>query len=142
MKSSLIDAGPIIALFDRNDQYHKMVLNFLREYQGRLISTWPVLTEVCYMLDFSTETQLDFLDWVRDGGIEIHNLEQWQLGGIREKIEKYSDLPADFADASLLQVAESRNLFNIITVDRDFNIYRSTDDKPFTNLLKIDSPKN
>lgn len=49
----------------------------MREYEGRLISTWPVITEVCYMLDFSIETQLDFLGWLRNGGIEIQNLEQW-----------------------------------------------------------------
>lgn len=136
MRSSLIDAGPVIALFDNSDQYHLQVLNFLREYEGRLISTWPVLTEVCYMLDFNTQTQLDFLDWVRDGGIEIHNLEQWQIGGIREKMEKYSDLPADFADTSLLEVAKARNIKNIITIDRDFGIYRLSKGKGLTNLLK------
>ena len=122
MRSSLIDAGPVIALFDNSDQYHVQVLNFLREYEGRLISTWPVLTEVCYMLDFNSKTQLDFLDWVLDGGIEIHNLEQWQIGGIREKMNTYADLPADFADTSLLEVAEARNLENIITIDRDFSV--------------------
>ncbi|NBC03712.1 MAG: PIN domain-containing protein [Bacteroidetes bacterium] len=135
MKNSLIDAGPVIALFDNSDQYHVKVLNFLREYEGRLISTWSVLTEVSYMLDFNTKTQLDFLDWVRNGGIEIHNLEQWQLGGIREKMEKYSNLPADLADTTLLEVAESRDIENIITIDRDFSVYRLKNGNSFTNLL-------
>lgn len=135
MQNSLIDAGPVIALFDNSDQYHLKVLNFLREYEGRLISTWPVLTEVCYMLDFHTQTQFDFLDWVRDGGIEVHNLEQWQIGSIREKMEKYSDLPADFADTSLIEVAESRDIENIITIDRDFSVYRLKNGNSFTNLL-------
>lgn len=135
MKSSLIDAGPLIALFDNSDQYHLKVLNFLREYEGRLISTWPVLTEVCYMLDFNTQTQFDFLNWIRDGGIEIHNMEQWQIGVIREKMEKYSDLPADFADTTLLEIAESRDIENIITIDRDFSVYRLSGNKSFTNLL-------
>lgn len=107
----------------------------MSNYEGRLISTWPVLTEVSYMLDFSKETQLDFLDWVRDGGIEIHHLEQWQLGGIREKIDQYSDLPADFADATLLEVSESRNVEHIITIDRDFSVYRLADGRSFINLL-------
>ena len=135
MRSSLIDAGPVIALFDNSDQYHVQVLNFLREYEGRLISTWPVLTEVCYMLDFNSKTQLDFLDWVLDGGIEIHNLEQWQIGGIREKMNTYADLPADFADTSLLEVAEARNLENIITIDRDFSVYRLSKGRRLINLL-------
>ena len=135
MKNSLIDAGPVIALFDNSDQYHLKVLNFLREYEGRLISTWPVLTEVSYMLDFNTKTQLDFLDWVRDGGIEVHSLEQWQIGGIREKMEKYSDLPADFAGTTLLEVAETRDIENIITLDRDFSVYRLKNGNSITNLL-------
>jgi predicted nucleic acid-binding protein len=135
VKNSLIDAGPVIALFDNSDQYHLKVLNFLREFKGRLISTWPVLTEVCYMLDFNTQTQLDFLDWVREGGIEVHNLEQWQIGGIREKMEKYSDLPSDFADVSLLEVAESRDIENIITINRDFSVYRLSGNKSLINLL-------
>lgn len=135
MVNALIDAGPVIALFDRNDQYHLQVLNFMRDFRGRLISTWPVLTEVCYMLDFSTKAQLDFLDWVNEGGIEIHNIEQWQISEIRERMAKYSDLPADFADASLLQAAEIRDVENIITIDGDFNVYRLGQGKTLNNLL-------
>lgn len=135
MVNALIDAGPVIALFDRNDQYHLQVLNFMRDFRGRLISTWPVLTEVCYMLDFSTKAQLDFLDWVNEGGIEIHNIEQWQISEIRERMAKYSDLRADFADASLLQAAEIRDVENIITIDGDFNVYRLGQGKTLNNLL-------
>lgn len=135
MKNSLIDAGPLIALFDRSDQYHLKVIQFMKTYEGRLITTWPVLTEVSYMLDFNKETQLDFLDWISEGGIEIHELKQWQIRGIRDKMEKYSDLPADFADATLLQTAEERDLDFIITLDKDFQVYRNQKGKPLTNLL-------
>lgn len=135
MKNSLIDAGPVIALFDRSDQNHERVLNFMKGYEGRLITTWPVLTEISYMLDFNKQTQLDFLDWVKEGGMEIHNFDQWQLGGIREKMEKYSDLPADFADATLIEAAETRSIENIITLDRDFGVYRLSGNKTFVNLL-------
>ena len=136
MKSSLIDAGPIIALFDNSDQHHQRVLQFLKNYKGRLITTLPVLTEVCYMLDFNIQAQLDFLDWVIDGGVEICQLEQWQLTGVRERMEKYSDLPADFADATLIEAAESRNLTSIITIDRDFDVYRKSEGKPLKTLLQ------
>lgn len=135
MRSSLIDAGPVIALFDNSDQYYLKMVNFLKKYEGRLISTWPVLTEVCYMLDFNTKTQLDFLDWVRNGGIDAHNLGQWQIGGIREKMDTYADLPADFADTSLLEVAEARNLETIITIDRNFSVYRLSNGKRLKSLF-------
>lgn len=135
MTSALIDAGPIIALFDKDDQYHQKVMGFMEGFKGRLISTWPVLTEVSYMLDFNKQTRLDFIDWVGEGGIELYNLEQWQLIKIREIVDKYSDLPADFADASLIVAAEAKNLDEIISLDSDFNIYRLKNGDSLTNLL-------
>ena len=135
MINTLIDAGPIIALFDNSDQYHEQVLDFIKTFEGKLISTWPVLTEVCYMLDFNKETQLDFLDWVIQGGIDIHNLEQWQLSSIRNMIKTYSDLPADLADTTLLEVAETRGVSSIITLDKDFSVYKLKNGHYLKNLL-------
>jgi len=136
MQNSLIDAGPIIALFDKSDQYHQKVLTYMKEYSGRLVTTWPVITEVCYMIDFSRETQLDFLDWIIAGGIDVHILKKWQLAGIRSYFLKYSDLPADLADCTLLEVAESENLDSILTLDRDFNVYKLSNGRYLKNLLQ------
>lgn len=136
MANTLIDAGPIIALFDNSDQYHKRVLSFMKSFEGKLISTWPVLTEVCYMLDFNKETQIDFLDWVIQGGIDVHNLEQWQLNSIRETMKIYSDLPADLADATLMETAESKHLTSIITLDKDFSVYKLKNGQFLMNLLE------
>ncbi len=135
MTSTLIDAGPIIALFDNSDHYHASVLDFMKTFEGKLISTWPVLTEVCYMLDFNKETQLDFLDWVIMGGIDVHNLVQWQLSSIREIMNTYSDLPADLADATLLEVAETEQIKSIITLDHHFSVYKLSNGQHLENLL-------
>ncbi len=135
MKSTLIDAGPIIALFDGSDQYHQQVLRFMEGFEGSLISSWPVVTEVCYMLDFNKNTQLNFLDWIIEGGIEIFNIEQSYIIGIRNRMDKYSNLPADLADASLLEIAEARNLDSIITLDNDFDVYRINGKRSLTNVL-------
>ena len=135
MKNSLIDAGPIIALFDNSDQYHNRVLSFIKEYRGRLTTTWPVLTEVCYMLDFSRKTQLDFLDWIMAGGLDIYNIQKWQIGGIKEWFDRYSDLPADLADCTLMEVAETEKIESIITLDRDFSVYKLNNGKYLENLI-------
>ncbi|OAN63132.1 pilus assembly protein [Balneola sp. EhC07] len=135
MISTLIDAGPIIALFDKDDQYHHQVMDFMKNFRGRLVSTWAVLTEVSYMLDFNKQTQLDFIDWVGEGGIELFNLEQWQLTKVREIMYRYSDLPSDFADASLLATAEAKNIDSIISLDSDFAVYKLNSGKSLSNLL-------
>jgi uncharacterized protein len=50
---------------------------------------------------------------------------------MRELMEKYSDLPMDFADASLVTIAEVLNLDRIFTLDSDFKIYRVNQTIPF-----------
>ncbi len=136
MKTSLIDAGPIIALFDNSDQYHNTVLSFIEEYRAGLITTWPVLTEVCYMLDFNRNTQIDFLDWIIAGGLDIYNIQKWQIGGIKDWFSRYSDLPADLADCTLMEVAETENIDSIITLDRDFSVYKLNSGKYLRNLIE------
>ena len=52
MRSVLVDAGPLIALADRSDKHPRRVAAFLRRFNGRLLTTWPVLAEI-YLKDFS-----------------------------------------------------------------------------------------
>ncbi len=107
----------------------------MKDYRGKLTTTWPVITETCYMLDFSRETQLDFLDWIVAGGLEIYNIHQWQVGRVREWFATYSDLPADMADCTLMEVAETEKIHSIITLDRDFSIYKLGNGHYLENLL-------
>ncbi|MGM0653213.1 MAG: type II toxin-antitoxin system VapC family toxin [Bacillota bacterium] len=124
MKSTLIDAGPIIALFRKRDKYHQNALRFIKNYKGRLITTWPVVTEVMYELA-KPDTQENFLLWIERGGLDLVNLDQKSIPGLLALIRKYSDLPMDLADASLMLYSDQSGITEIATIDSDFNIYRN-----------------
>ncbi|EKO16628.1 toxin-antitoxin system, toxin component, PIN domain protein [Leptospira kirschneri str. H2] len=47
---ALIDSGPIVALFNSKDKFHRSIYNFIKSYKGSLFSTWAVVTEVIYFL--------------------------------------------------------------------------------------------
>jgi uncharacterized protein len=47
----------------------------------------------------------------------------------------YRDLPADFADASLVALAERRGIYDVISVDDDFTVYSTAARRRFRNLL-------
>lgn len=136
MQKTLIDSGPLIALFDSSDRFHTAVLNCLRSYRGQLLSSWPVLTEVSHMLDFSLQAQLDFLAWVHSGAVQLAEIEQSELLSMRQMMEKYGDLPMDLADASLLYLANRDDIRQIISIDSDFDVYRTLKKKPLKNLLR------
>ena len=132
---ALIDSGPLMALFDRDDKYHKSSIEFIKEYRGKLISTTAVMTEVCYLLDFSVKVQIDFLTWVKNGGIQLSELKQADLNRIIQLTQKYSDLPMDFADSTLVAIGERLNVSQIATIESDFYVYRFHQKHAFENIF-------
>jgi len=135
MRSILIDAGPLIGLFDRSDRYHLRALAFIEEYQGALWTTWPVITEVSHMLGFSTKVQLAFLEWIRRGGLIIFQLSGEHLERMIDLSEKFKDVPMDLADASLIVASEARGFLEIASIDSDFYVYRDIRNQYLTNVF-------
>lgn len=136
MQKTLIDSGVIIALFDRSDRFHLKAIEFLKSFEGELITSWAVLTEVSHMLDFNAQAQIDFLKWVEIGGLKIYDIPQDEITHIRAMIEKYADIPMDLADATLMYIANKENIKKIASIDSDFDIYRTLKKQSLDNLLK------
>jgi len=134
--SVLIDAGPLIALFDSSDKYHRKIRSFLKDNPFRYISTVAVFTEVSHMLDFNTAVQRDFYEWVMYKGVIISDVNQNDLLRLIELTDKYSSLPMDFADATLVITAEKTGIRQIISIDRDFDIYRLPGKEQIQNIFK------
>lgn len=133
MPSIVVDAGPLIALFDRDDRYHRRAIEFVRTCQSRLVTNLPVLTEATFLLRFSVEAQRDLLMWAHRS-VEIDGATT-DLPRIAALLEKYRDMPADFADASLVALAERLNLRQVASVDRDFSVYRRLGNRTFENVF-------
>jgi predicted nucleic acid-binding protein len=132
--TAIVDTGPLAAWFRRNDPFHALVDRFFRSFEGALLTTWPVVVEVTHLL--RPEAQLKFLAWVRKGGVETVAIEVAHLEPIERLIAKYSDQPMDFADASLVLLAEQTGLGDIVTFDRkEFEIYRFRVNRRFNHLL-------
>lgn len=134
---ALIDSGPIVALFNSNDKFHKSTYRFIRSYKGSLFSSWPIVTEAVYLLSFSIEAQSDFLEWIERGSIRILDINLEDLRYIKNRMKKYSDLPMDLADVSLMCIAEREKIERIISIDSDFSIYKTLKGKFLQNLLKV-----
>ena len=124
LNSILIDAGPLIALFDASERRHRSIREFLKNNPYRYVSTLAVCTEVSHMLDFSFAAQSDFYEWVMYKGLIISDINQNDMPRILALTQKYADLPMDFADATLVVTAEKTGIREIISIDKDFDIYR------------------
>ncbi|MDN5874260.1 MAG: hypothetical protein L0H29_07770 [Sinobacteraceae bacterium] len=135
MQTTLIDSGPCIALFDASDNWHRRVVSFMSDFRGQLMTSWAAITEVSHMLDFNLQVQLDFLEWIERGAVKLALIEQTEIYAIRRMMHKYTDVPMNLADASLLYLAEREGIKNVVSIDSDFSIYRTRKKQPLTNLL-------
>jgi predicted nucleic acid-binding protein len=137
----LIDAGPLVALLDRSDDWHQICVATLRTLNSRLITIWPALAEASYLLRASLQAQSRLLNWILDGRIKLALLDRDDIPRMRELMVKYHDLPMDLADAAIVRVAERERIHRVFTVDqKDFNIYRPAHLRRFTLLPPMISP--
>lgn len=74
---------------------------------------------------FDDKAQSDFLEWIERGGIQILDLSLKDIGYIKNRMKKYSNLLMDLADASLMCIAEREKIEQIISIDKDFSIYKT-----------------
>lgn len=134
----LVGSGPLLALFNAGDSWHARVLAWLKAHPAMaLVSTWPVLTEVCALLARRVHNQaaLDFLLWVERGGLRVDSPIDTSLPQMRRIAQRFASLPLDLANASIAEAAERLGLRNILSVDADFDVYRDARGRPLTNLL-------
>jgi predicted nucleic acid-binding protein len=132
----LIDSGPLISLFERNDKYHLASIKFIKDNNSELVTTLASIMETLHLIDFNRNSQIYFLSWVNAGAVTLEPITSEDLKMIKELTIKYSDLPMDFADACLVFLGEKFNINTIATIDRDFDIYRLKGKRAFTTLIK------
>lgn len=64
-------------------------------------------------------------EFVRQGGIRLAPISDADLPALDTLMHRYADRPMDFADATLVHVAEREGIRTILTVDHgDFETYR------------------
>lgn len=121
----LVDAGPLVALVDADDQHHARCVTTLRDLQEPLATVWPPVTEAMYLLADLPKAQQAIWEMVERGALQLLPLHAADVPRIRELMRKYADRPMDMADAALLRVAERDGIRKIFTIDRkDFSVYR------------------
>jgi predicted nucleic acid-binding protein len=129
----LVDAGPLVAILDRDDRDHDACVSALRQIEPPLLTTWPALTEAIYLMGDRCGWSGQELLWrmVLRGELVMHELDDAALRRSHDLMQKYRDLPMDLADATLVATAEQRRMSRIFTLDSDFRVYRLQGRRPF-----------
>lgn len=120
-----IDTGPLVAIYDASDREHERCLSELARLREALVTTCAVLTEASHFLAFEPSISIRFLEHVLQGRIALHETGESELQRVVELMKKYRDLPADFADATIVAMCETLGIRTVFTLDRkDFGAFR------------------
>lgn len=132
MRSIIVDAGPLVALFRARDKHHIAAKAVLESNPALLLSTWPVITEACHFLRQDGKRAL--LSFIRRGALRIEALALHDVAPLDELVARYDSM--DFADATLVLLAEKAGVLEIFTIDRrDFEAFRTRSGKRFKLLF-------
>lgn len=123
---TLVDAGPLVALIDAGEPDHELCISTLRSVQLPLLTTWSAFTEAMYLVGRAGGWTGQRALWqlVLNKDLAIAEQSAKSTGRIAKLMERYSDRPMDLADATLVALAEERDIKRVFTLDADFSIYR------------------
>jgi uncharacterized protein len=123
-RKNLVDAGPLVALLDQNDEYHHWAMEQFSRFD-HLETCDAVLAETCARLAYYGFAQTAAIRLVAEGMLKLTFDAAANIGRILALMEKYRDLPMDFADACLVVMSEEEKDSLVVTLDRkDFSVYR------------------
>lgn len=122
--SILIDTGPMLAMTNRRDRWHKRCVAILPRLPLPLLTSEAVLTELLYLVRADLRASQAVWSFVNSGAITLGAIGDQDLPGLASLMKQYADVPMDFADATLVYLAQRERLNTVFTLDSDFLVYR------------------
>ena len=127
-RRAVADTGPLVATVRKREKAHKRCAAALKELRAPLLTCWPVLTEVAWLLRKEPEGMKAVGGLIRSGSVKLVELDEAALHWIIEFLERYASAEAQMAVAALMYIAEREGIDTVFTLDRrDFSVYRTTD---------------
>lgn len=137
MKRWVVDTGPLVAYLDAADPAHAAVVARLDDFAGRLLTSSSVVTEAMHFVGTAPDGPRLLAEFLGASGTEVFDFTD--PPGLRAAValmERFSNVPADFADATLLLLAEHTATYDVLTLDRrGFSTYRTRNGKALRLVL-------
>ena len=134
----VLDTGSLVAVLNRRDRYHRWATEQWGEIEPPLLTCEPGLAEACYLLRDVAGGRATVLELVSRDVVTIPFRIDAEAGGIARLLERYADLPASLADVCLVRMIEQHPGSRVLTLDRDFRVYRVHGRRVIPTLMPAD----
>jgi len=137
LKPVLLDTGVIVALLDRSEKHHPTCVETIRQIRAPLVTCEAAIAESCYLLRRVPGASESILENVAAGIFQIPLPLTACAREIQRVLRKYRDRQIDLADACLIHLATELGTGKILTLDKDFNVYRWGRSNAFEPLVEL-----
>jgi predicted nucleic acid-binding protein len=128
----LLDTGALVALLDADQESHQRCVDFFRGWRRPVVTTEAVVTEATHLLSVDSRGRARCVEFMVSGGAVVIHGGMARLQRVLALIRKYADVPMDYADATLVALAEELATAEVFTLDRrGFTTYRWRGRRPF-----------
>ncbi len=133
MKSRVVDAGFLIALWQRDDRDHAWAVATAGAHPPPWVTCEAVLSEAEHVLGRLGKASLRSA--CRRGALRVVSILTEDIEAVMDLLEKYDNVPMSIADACLVRMSEVLSDALLLTTDKDFKIYRRHSRKVVPCLL-------
>lgn len=137
MTPILLDTGVIVALLDRDERHHRQCVDVLSDTGGSLVTCEPVIAEACYLLRRLPGAAEAVIRNVASGVFQLPVRLVDRANAVGKLLGKYRDVPMNLADACLVDLADETGSGRVLTLDRDFEVYRWRSRRRFEMLIDL-----
>ena len=132
LRSLLLDTGSAVAFLDGRDPEHHWAAHELREFRGQVHTITAVVAGVMHLVAPRRGGPALFAEFPRSTKTLVHGWSsQREIGQSVALMERYRDSRMDYADATLILLAERISVFKILTLDRrEFSFFRTSNGRP------------
>jgi predicted nucleic acid-binding protein len=128
----LLDTGPLVAVLDAADQWHDRCAAAWLDLADRCLTTEAVITEASHLVARGGALAALPLEFLLSVGIPIVAIESSGHEHAVRLMNRYGSVPMDYADATLVVVADALKLDTVLTTDRrGFRTYRRSSGATF-----------
>lgn len=124
MTRIIVDTGPLVAYFNRQDRWHRWVADQMAALNPPLLTCEPVITEACFLIQRAGGRPADLIRKITQRSLEIGIDLEEDASGIESLMQRYADTPMSLADACLVRLTERFSDCRLFTLDSDFEHYR------------------
>jgi uncharacterized protein len=121
---TVVDTGPLVALFSRADQYQHWAREEFERLTPPVFTCEAVLSETQLLVRERGGNPLAVLEMVKRGMLNVAFELEDEVERLLELQRSYADVPISLADACLVRMTELHARSRVMTTDSDFRIFR------------------